>query len=68
MCLAFVLYYPRSRLADCRSLPSASSFLSALGVERVRGSAFQRLAEFLGDIGQQVISLMVTFIFKKKLF
>ena len=51
MCLAFVLYYPRSPLADCRSLPTLNAMLKALGIEQVQGKSFQKLTSFLRDIG-----------------
>lgn len=52
MCLGFILYYPRSRLADCRSLPTPKTFLSAFGVREVQGGAFDKLAAFLGHLGE----------------
>ena len=51
MCLAFILYYPRSSLADCRSLPALNTVTSALGIDDVYGQSFQRLVEFMKDIG-----------------
>ncbi len=51
MCLGFMLYYPRQELADCRSLPSLSAYLSVLGIESLHGNSFEKLAEFLKDLG-----------------
>ncbi len=51
MCLAFVIYYPRVKLADCRSLPSLGTVKRALGIEDVYGEAFEKLDDFLRDIG-----------------
>ena len=51
MCLVFVLYYPRSSLADCRSLPALHTLTSALGIHEMYGNSFQRLVEFMQDIG-----------------
>ena len=51
MCLVFILYYPRAPLADCRSLPALNTLTGALGVEKVYGQSFQRLVEFMTDIG-----------------
>jgi hypothetical protein len=54
MCMVFVLYYPRAALADCRSLPALHTLTHALGIEDVYGSAFQRLVDFMKDIGSGV--------------
>ena len=35
MCLAFVLYYPRRPLADCRSLPTLQTLLKAFGIQEL---------------------------------
>ena len=51
MCLGFMLYYPRQELADCRSLPSLSTFMSVLGIESLYGNSFEKLASFLKDLG-----------------
>ena len=51
MCLAFILYYPRSALADCRSLPALHTLTGALGIQEIYGQSFQRLVEFMKDIG-----------------
>ena len=51
MCLAFVLYYPRTELADCRSLPALHSLTRALGIEDIYGHSFERLVDFMKDIG-----------------
>jgi len=51
MCLVFVLYYPRSSLADCRSLPALHTLTNALGIHEMYGSSFQHLVEFMKDIG-----------------
>ena len=54
MCLAFVLYYPRSALADCRSLPALHTLTSALGINHIYGESFKHLVAFLQDIGGDV--------------
>ncbi len=54
MCLAFILYYPRSALADCRSLPALHTLTSALGIQDIYGESFKRLVEFMQDIGGDV--------------
>ena len=51
MCLGFMLYYPRQELADCRSLPTLSTVMSALGIESIHGKSFDKLAVFLKDLG-----------------
>jgi len=51
MCLVFVLYYPRTQLADCRSLPALNTLTSALGIQDFYGESFKRLVEFMKDIG-----------------
>ena len=51
MCLGFMLYYPRQQLADCRSLPTLSTVMSALGIESIYGKSFDKLAVFLKDLG-----------------
>ena len=51
MCLAFVLYYPRSSLADCRSLPALHSLTQALGIHNIYGHSFEKLVDFMKDIG-----------------
>jgi len=51
MCLAFILYYPRSSLADCRSLPALHTLTNALGIDEIYGHSFERLVEFMKDIG-----------------
>lgn len=51
MCLVFILYYPRSSLADCRSLPALHTLTNALGIQEIYGQSFQRLVEFMKDIG-----------------
>lgn len=51
MCLGFMLYYPRQELADCRSLPSLSTFMSFLGIESLYGNSFEKLSTFLKDLG-----------------
>ena len=51
MCLAFILYYPRAPLADCRSLPSLRTVKDALGIDQVYGEAFEKLEQFMQDIG-----------------
>jgi len=51
MCLVFVLYYPRSSLADCRSLPALHSLTSALGIHDIYGHSFEKLVQFMKDIG-----------------
>ena len=51
MCLAFVLYYPRADLADCRSLPALHSLTRALGIEDIYGHSFEKLVDFMKDIG-----------------
>jgi hypothetical protein len=50
MCLGFILYYPRQKLADCRSLPSLKTVMKALGIEEIYGQAFQKLVAFMKDI------------------
>lgn len=50
MCLGFILYYPRTPLADCRSLPSLKTVMKAFGIEAVYGQAFEKLQAFLQDI------------------
>ena len=52
MCLGFMLYYPRQQLADCRSLPSVDTLLSALGIESFHGQAFGKLLAFMKAIGR----------------
>jgi hypothetical protein len=54
MCMVFVLYYPRAALADCRSLPALHTLTNALGIKDVYGSAFQKLVDFMKDIGSGV--------------
>ena len=51
MCLVFVLYYPRSSLADCRSLPALHSLTRALGIHSIYGDSFEKLVDFMKDIG-----------------
>jgi len=51
MCLVFVLYYPRSSLADCRSLPALKTVTNALGIQDIYGHSFEKLVEFMKDIG-----------------
>ena len=46
-----MLYYPRQQLADCRSLPTLSNVMSALGIESIYGKSFDKLAVFLKDLG-----------------
>ena len=50
--MGFVLYYPRRKLADCRSLPDPGSTLAALGIESFHGTAFPKLMTFLRGIGR----------------
>ena len=52
MCLGFMLYYPRQQLADCRSLPTLQSVMSAFGIESIYGQSFNKLAAFLKDLGE----------------
>merc|ERR1719509_707624 len=51
MCLVFVLYYPRTALADCRSLPALHTLTQALGIQHIYGHSFEKLAIFMKDIG-----------------
>ena len=51
MCLVFVLYYPRSSLADCRSLPALHTLTQALGIHQIYGHSFEKLVDFMKDIG-----------------
>ena len=51
MCLGFMLYYPRQKLADCRSLPSLPTVMASLGIESLHGKSFEKLATFLKDLG-----------------
>ena len=60
MCLAFILYYPRSSLADCRSLPALHTLTDALGIEKVYGQSFNRLVDFMRDIGGEAGSTSPT--------
>ena len=46
-----MLYYPRSNLADCRSLPTLTTVTEAFGIQEVYGESFQKLALFMKDIG-----------------
>lgn len=50
MCLAFIIYYPRQQLADCRSLPALQTVMNALGIESIYGQAFKKLVDFMKDI------------------
>ncbi len=50
MCLGFILYYPRSPLADCRSLPTLETAMKAFGIDAIYGSAFEKLVAFMKDI------------------
>ncbi len=60
MCLAFVLYYPRSELADCRSLPTPESVLAAFGVKAVQADAFQRYVDItLSTLEHQISFLTI---------
>jgi len=43
MCMAYVHYYPKIALADCKTQPEFHSFLSALGVTKVRGKILQEM-------------------------
>jgi hypothetical protein len=54
MCLAFILYYPRTALADCRSLPDLHTLTSALGIQDIYGESFKHLVDFMQDIGGDV--------------
>ena len=47
MCLGFILYYPRAKLADCRSLPTLNTAMAAFGIQATFGKAFDKLGEFL---------------------
>jgi len=51
MCLVFILYYPRTALADCRSLPALHTLTTALGIHDIYGHSFEKLVEFMKDIG-----------------
>ncbi|XP_040570289.1 DBH-like monooxygenase protein 1 isoform X3 [Lepeophtheirus salmonis] len=51
MCIAFILYYPRAPLADCRSLPTLDTVMSALQIKSIYGTAFEKLVAFMKDIG-----------------
>ena len=51
MCLGFILYYPRSALADCRSLPTLETTMKAFGIQKVQGQAFEKLRAFMQDLG-----------------
>ena len=51
MCLGFILYYPRSALADCRSLPTLETTMKAFGIQKVQGQAFDKLRAFMEDLG-----------------
>ena len=53
MCLVFVLYYPRTQLADCRSLPALHTFTRALGIRDIYGHSFEKLVDFMKDIGSR---------------
>lgn len=50
MCLGFFWYYPRQKLADCRSLPTLQSLMKAFGIDSIFGKSFEKLAVFLKDI------------------
>merc|ERR550532_42389 len=50
MCLGFILYYPRSKLADCRSLPTLETAMQGFGIKSVYGNAFEKLKAFLEDL------------------
>jgi len=51
MCLVFILYYPRTALADCRSLPALHTLTTALGIHDIYGHSFEKLVDFMKDIG-----------------
>jgi len=51
MCLVFILYYPRTSLADCRSLPALHTLTTALGIHDIYGHSFEKLVDFMKDIG-----------------
>eukprot|EP00096_Caligus_rogercresseyi_P004519 TRINITY_DN18822_c0_g1_i1.p1 TRINITY_DN18822_c0_g1~~TRINITY_DN18822_c0_g1_i1.p1 ORF type:complete len:229 (-),score=28.42 TRINITY_DN18822_c0_g1_i1:1254-1940(-) len=53
MCMEFILYYPRAPLADCRSLPTLETIMSALKIESIYGTAFEKLVAFMKDIGSK---------------
>jgi len=53
MCLVFILYYPKTQLADCRSLTDLNTLTSALGIGDFYGNSFERLVEFMKDIGDE---------------
>ena len=36
MCIAFITYYPRTRLSDCGSKMHVGDFLESMGVESVK--------------------------------
>ena len=59
MCLGFILYYPRSKLADCRSLPTLETAMKAFGIEAVYGEAFDKLKAFLEDLEGKVYYFML---------
>lgn len=44
MCQAIMLYYPKDKLADCRSQPEINSFLEALKIQNVSGELMKVLA------------------------
>ncbi len=57
--MAFVMYYPRTSLADCRSLPTMHTLMSAFGIAEIHGQSLQKMVAFLKDIGRSESELRI---------
>lgn len=43
MCEAFIYYYPKSSLTDCRSQPEYYSYLKGIGITNATGSLLRKI-------------------------
>ena len=43
MCLAYLLYYPKTSLVDCRSMVTVPTLMNSLGLQETIGNSFEQL-------------------------
>lgn len=51
MCMAFVIYYPRTELASCNSMPPIKYFFENLGVKEFYGKNMSDIEKMILRVG-----------------
>ncbi|XP_034951630.1 MOXD1 homolog 1 [Chelonus insularis] len=60
MCLAFVVYYPRTELASCYSITPAKDLFKTLGVHNFKGVTLDNLERMFSSTGTDAVSSPTT--------